>query len=260
MSLLPLGSLILLPLPRGHGRGGMKSFFFPPRNLRDELLDLDEAPYEEVRDSLNDVAMVNRYLSGYRVLLHHAEKFLKEHKTERPFMVLDAATGSADQPVALAKLARKLNIPIQITAIDINAKMLKVAKDEIQEYPEIRLVQCDVLALPFKNEGFDLAINNLSLHHFNWDNAIAIIKAIYKSARLGFLINDLHRSRIAHAVIFLLTRIFTRNRLTRYDAPVSVMNAFTPSEFQELARQADIESFEIHRHFPYRIAFLGQKK
>ncbi len=238
----------------------MKSFFFPPRNLRDELLDLDEAPYEEVRDSLNDVATVNRYLSGYRVLLHHTEKYLRAHKEDRPFTVLDAATGSADQPVALAKLARKLGVPIQITAIDINAKMLKMAKDQIHQYPEIRLVQCNILALPFKDEGFDLAVNNLSLHHFTWENAVAITRAIYKSAQLGFLINDLHRSRIAHAVIFLLTRIFTRNRLTRYDAPVSVMNAFTPSEFRELARVAEVEPFEIHRHFPYRIAFLGKKK
>ena len=238
----------------------MKSILFPPRNLRDELLDLDKAPYEEVRDSLNDVATVNRYLSGYRVLLHHAGKFLKEHQLGRPFTVLDAATGSADQPVALVKLARRLGVPIQITAIDINSKMLKMAKDEICEYPEIRLVQCDLLALPFKDEGFDLAVNNLSLHHFTWVNAVAILKSIYKSARLGFLVNDLHRSRIAHAVIFLLTRIFTRNRLTRYDAPVSVMNAFTPSEFRELAIQAKIYPFEIHRHFPYRIAFLGKKK
>ena len=237
----------------------MKSFFFPPRNLRDELLDLDEAPYEEVRDSLNDVATVNRYLSGYRVLLYHAKKFLREHKLDRPFSVLDAATGSADQPVALAKLARSMGIPIRITAIDINAKMLKMAKEEIYEYPEIRLVQCDILELPFKDNVFDLAINNLSLHHFSWDNAVAVIKAIYKSARLGFLINDLHRSRIAHAVIFMLTRIFTRNRLTRYDAPVSVMNAFTPSEFGVLAMEAGVEPFEVHRHFPYRIAFLGKK-
>ena len=224
------------------------------------MLDLDEAPYEEVRDSLNDVATVNRYLSGYRVLLHHSEKLLKEHQLDRPFTVLDAATGSADQPVALVRLARRLGISIQITAIDINSKMLKMAKDEICEYPEIRLVQCDLLALPFKDEGFDLAVNNLSLHHFSWNNAVAILKSIYKSARLGFLVNDLHRSRIAHAAIFLLTRIFTRNRLTRYDAPVSVMNAFTPSEFRELAMQAKIYPFEIHRHFPYRIAFLGKKK
>ena len=224
------------------------------------MLDLDEAPYEEVRDSLNDVATVNRYLSGYRVLLHHSEKLLKEHQLDRPFTVLDAATGSADQPVALVRLARRLGISIQITAIDINSKMLKMAKDEICEYPEIRLVQCDLLALPFKDEGFDLAVNNLSLHHFTWKNAVAILKSIYKSARLGILINDLHRSRIAHAVIFVLTRIFTRNRLTRYDAPVSVMNAFTPSEFRELGMQAKITPFEIHRHFPYRIAFLGKKK
>ena len=237
----------------------MKSLFFPPRNFRDELLDLDEAPYEEVRDSLTDVATVNRYLSGYRVLLHHAEKFLKRHNLDRAFTVLDAATGSADQPIALAKLARKMGVTIKITAIDINAKMLKMAKDEIQKYPEIRLVQCDILALPFTDDEFDLAINNLSLHHFSWDNAVAIIKAIYKSARLGFLINDLHRSRIAHTVIFLLTRIFTRNRLTRYDAPVSVMNAFTPSEFRQLAKQAEIKTFKVYRHFPYRIAFLARK-
>ena len=95
----------------------MKSFFFPPRNFRDELLDLDEAPYDEVRDSLSDVANVNHYLSGYRVLLHHAEKFLKEHKLERPFTVLDAATGSADQPVALANLARTMDIPIKMWAL-----------------------------------------------------------------------------------------------------------------------------------------------
>ena len=237
----------------------MKSFFFPPRNLRDELLDLDEASYEEVRDSLRDVKTVNRYLSGYRVLLHHIKKLLKRHREDRPFTVLDAATGSADQPIAFAKVARTMGIPVRIIAIDINAKMLKMAKEETSEYPEIHLVQSDILSLPFKDEEFDLAINNLSLHHFSWNNSITIIRAIYKSARLGFLINDLHRSRVAYMAIFLLTRIFTRNRLTRYDAPVSVMNAFTPSEFRELARQAEIETFEIHRHFPYRIAFLGQK-
>lgn len=238
----------------------MSSFLFPPRNLRDELLDLDEAPYEEVRDSLKDVATVNRYLSGYRVLLHHVEPFLKSHKPDRPFRVLDAATGSADQPVALVKLARRLGISIHITAIDINTKMLRFAKEEVALYPEIKLVQCDILSLPFQDESFDLTVNSLSLHHFSWEKAVKILRSIYKAARLGMVVNDLHRSRIAHAAIYLLTRIFTRNRLTRYDAPVSVMNAFTPKEFQELSQQAGVEPYEIHRHFPYRIALIGRKR
>jgi len=237
----------------------MKSFFFPPRNLRDELLDLDEASYEEVQDSLQDVATVNRYLSGYRVLLQHMEPILKSHKANRPFRVMDAATGSADQPVELVKLARRIGIPIHITAIDINAKMLKLAQEEVACYPEIQLLQCDILSLPFRENAFDLVVNSLSLHHFSWDKAVTILRTIYKAGRLGIVVNDLHRSRVAHVVIFILTRIFTRNRLTRYDAPVSVMNAFTPKEFCKLAQQAKIDPYEIHRHFPYRIALLGRK-
>lgn len=148
----------------------------PPRNLRPELLDLDEAPYEEVRDSLRDVAQVNRYLSGYRVLLHHAGKLLRAHTGPRPFTVLDAATGSADQPAALVRLARKLKVPLRVTAIDINRKMLRMAREETEAYPEIELVQGDILSLPFRENHFDLAVNSLSLHHFTREQAVAILR------------------------------------------------------------------------------------
>ena len=76
----------------------LSKLFLPPRNLRDELLDLDEAPYDEVRDSLRDVALVNRYLSGYRVLLYHVGPFLKNHKADRPFTILDAAKIDSGDP------------------------------------------------------------------------------------------------------------------------------------------------------------------
>jgi SAM-dependent methyltransferase len=136
---------------------------------------------------------------------------------------------------------------------------LKLAQKEVACYPEIQLLQCDILSLPFRENAFDLVVNSLSLHHFSWDKAVTILRTIYKAGRLGIVVNDLHRSRVAHVVIFILTRIFTRNRLTRYDAPVSVMNAFTPKEFCKLAQQAKIDPYEIHRHFPYRIALLGRK-
>ena len=237
----------------------LSKLFLPPRNLRDELLDLDEAPYDEVRDSLRDVALVNRYLSGYRVLLYHVGPFLKNHKADRPFTILDAATGSADQPIAIVKLARRLRVPVQITAIDINAKMLRLAREEAASFPEIRLVQCDILSLPFCDGEFDLAVNSLSLHHFSWEKVVTILRSMFKAGRLGVVINDLHRSRIAHTVIFLLTRTFTRNRLTRYDAPVSVMNSFSPKEFHRLAQEAEMEPYEVYCHFPYRIALVVWK-
>lgn len=234
-------------------------FSAPVRKLRPELLDIDEAPYEEVRESLGDVRRVNKYLGGYRVLLRHMEPFLRNHPMDRPFTVLDVATGSADQPVAIVDLARKLRVPVRVTAIDINNKMLKLAREETSRYPEIGLVQCDIHSLPFRGNSFDLVVNSLSLHHFTHERAVAILRAIDHHCRRGFIVNDLHRSRVAYAAILLLTRLFTQNRLTRYDAPVSVMNAFTPAEMRSMAEEAGLQQVEVYRHFPYRIALVGKK-
>lgn len=237
----------------------MNFFAAPRRNLRAELLDLDEAPFEEVRESLKDVRRVNKYLSGYKVLLHHVAGFFREYPDKRPFTILDVATGSADQPVAVVRMARRLKIPVRILAIDINRKMLHFAREEAGRFPEIRLMQCDVLSLPFRPGCFDLVINSLSLHHFTRENAKHIIRSMSAVGRCGFIVNDLHRSRVAYCSIVLLTRLFTGNRLTRYDAPVSVMNAFTPQEMLDMARDAEVEHFKVHRHFPYRIALVGKK-
>ncbi len=231
----------------------------PPRNLRPELLDIDESPYEEVRESLVDVRRVNKYLSGYRVLLRHVEPFLRNHTGKRPFMVLDLATGSADQPVAVVDRARAMRVPIRVVAVDINKKMLRLAREETVRYPEINLIQSDVFSVPFKENSFDLVVNSLALHHFSRENAVAILRTAYRCGRHGFIVNDLHRSRVAYASIVLLTRLFTQNRLTRYDAPVSVMNAFTPAEMREMAGSAGIRQFDVHRHFPYRIALVAKK-
>ena len=234
-------------------------FFFPQRNFRAELLDLDEAPFAEVKDSLRDVQRVNKYLSGYRSLLLHVEQFLLRHSVDRPFTILDAATGSADQPVEVVKLARRLGVPVRVTGIDINRKMLRFAREETRDFPEIDFVQCDIHSLPFKENGFDLVINCLSLHHFKTEDAVALIRSFSFLGRKGFIVNDLHRSRVAHAFIFVLTRLLTQNRLTRYDAPVSVMNAFIPDEMATMAREAGLQHAVIHRHFPYRLALVETK-
>lgn len=234
-------------------------FSAPPRNLRPELLDLDEAPFEEVKDSLQDVQRVNRYLSGYRVLLHHMGRFFDQHDTSQPLHILDAATGSADQPMEVVRYARERGIPVRVTAIDINRKMLRYAQEEARGFPEIQFVQCNVLEMPFRNDSFDVVINSLALHHFSRDHAVAMLKSFSRLARRGVIINDLHRSRVAYGSIYILTRLLTQNRLTRYDAPVSVMNAFTPKEMQTMAQEAGWQQFEVHRHFPYRIALVEKK-
>ena len=231
----------------------------PPRNLKPELLDLDNAPFDEVKDSLEDVRLVNKYLGGYKVLLYYFREFIKKHVLDEEFSVLDLATGSADQPIAIVDAARKLDVKIKVLALDINSKMLDYAYEKIRGYSEIRLVQGDIHSIPFAKNSFDLVTNNLSLHHFTRNQAVNILRTADLIGRRGFIINDLHRSRIAFAFIKVLTRLVTNNRLTRHDAPVSVMNAFTPSEMAGMAQEAGVKNFTVNRHFPYRIGLVGIK-
>ena len=227
-------------------------FSSPPRNLKPELLDLDEAPFDEVQDSLEDVRLVNRYLGGYRVLLYYIRNFIKRHPLDKEFLVLDLATGSADQPIVVVDMARQLNVKIKVVALDINSKMLNYAHEKIRGYPESHLVHGE--------NSFDVVMNSLSLHHFTRIQAVNILRMADLVSRCGFIINDLHRSRIAHAFILILTRLVTKNRLTRHDAPVSVMNAFTPSEMAEMAQEAGVKCFTVNRHFPYRIGLVSTRK
>jgi len=173
---------------------------------------------------------------------------------------LDLATGSADQPIVVVDMARQLNVKIKVVALDINSKMLNYAHEKIRAYPEILLVQGDIHSPPFGENSFDIVMNSLSLHHFTRIQAVNILRMADLVSRYGFIINDLHRSRIAHAFILILTRLVTKNRLTRHDAPVSVMNAFTPSEMAEMAQEAGVNCFTVNRHFPYRIGLVSTRK
>ncbi|SVE48267.1 uncharacterized protein METZ01_LOCUS501121, partial [marine metagenome] len=151
-------------------------FFPPPRNLKPELLDLDNAPFDEVKDSLEDVLLVNRYLGGYKVLLYYFRKYIRRYALDKEFSVLDLATGSADQPIAIVDAARKLDTKIKVLALDINSKMLDYANEKIRGYPEIHLLQGDIHSIPFAENSFDLVMNNLSLHHFTRNQAVNILR------------------------------------------------------------------------------------
>ncbi len=49
-------------------------------------------------------------------------------------------------------------------------------------------------------------------------------------ARLGIIVNDLSRSRLAWVGAWVMAHTLTRNRFTRHDAPLSVRRAYLPAE------------------------------
>ena len=115
----------------------------------------------------------------------------------------------------------------------------------------------DGFELPFPDRNFDFVICSKTLHHFTEQQAVRLLKEAARVTRRGLLILDLRRSWIAYALIGILSRLFTRNRLTRYDGPLSVLKAFTPAEFTALAGEAGVPGFKIVREPFWLMVLVG---
>jgi 2-polyprenyl-3-methyl-5-hydroxy-6-metoxy-1,4-benzoquinol methylase len=224
-----------------------------------ELQDLEETTDKEIAGSLAALRVVNRYLGGRYAALHNLKRMIERLTTLSKVTVLDIATGSGDIPAALIKWAKGRDLDISITGVDIKEQVVRQARDWNRSCPEITMVQYDALRLPYGPQSFDFVLCCAFLHHLAPSQAIELLVKIDELSRCGFVVTDLRRNRVAYWCIFVLTRMFTQNRLVRYDGPVSVLKAFIPEELRELAGEAGLKNVQIHlRHF-FRMTLSGKK-
>lgn len=232
---------------------------FRERSREPELMDGSDYGREEYFDCLADLRRVNRYLGGYRSLARHLFPLIREQARRHPgakVRLLDIGTGSADIPRTVVDWARAEKIDVQFVVVDINQLAASAAADQVRDYPEIRAIRADALALPFADDGVDFVIASLFLHHFENEAAAALLRGFSRVAREAFVINDLRRHPLAWIAIILLTRIFTRNRLVRNDAAVSVKRGFTDEDIHRIVELAGVR-VGVVRHFPYRYIITG---
>lgn len=211
---------------------------------------------------LRDIARVNRFLGGTRAVLGALDEIVALlPPAPRPITILDIATGSADIPRAIARSARRGRFgrrPVCITATDSHPKVLAVARRQSKGYPEITVSHADMFALPFADHAFDIVLCSLAFHHFGPDGCVRALQEMERIAAAGFVVNDLVRDRIACGLIWALTRIVGANRLTRHDAPLSVLRAFTLPEYVQLTRTAGISCRARSAPF-YRAVIIGKR-
>jgi 2-polyprenyl-3-methyl-5-hydroxy-6-metoxy-1,4-benzoquinol methylase len=235
----------------------------PERRRGPELIDLPPESYSrsEYAGSLADIRKVNRFLGDYRATLKFFSALVSgiAVSAERPIRVLDVATGSADIPVAIAKWARRRGIKVVVTAVDINPLAIREAAAVTRAYPEITVTVADGFSLPFETASFDIVLCAKTLHHFSADETIRLLKEMNRVAAYGYIVMDLRRSWVAWLLISLLVRIFSRNRLTRYDGPLSVLRSYTIGELDALADQAGLTEHRIVRHPFWLMVLVGRK-
>jgi hypothetical protein len=112
-----------------------------------EMIDRPGTDRALVREELQALERANDLLGGHRLVLECVQRLLGSTQVNS-VRVLDLATGAADIPRALVAWARQRHLPITVTAVDRNPEALAMAQEACRGWPEIRLEQHDLAALP----------------------------------------------------------------------------------------------------------------
>lgn len=218
-----------------------------------------QASAHDLVTTLRDIRRANIFGLGTWVVKHHLARLVLDVPKGHTLRVLDLATGSADIPEELCRWARAEGREIAIHATDISSEILEVARLRIDKAGFGDLVDfsvCDASAPPFADNTFDVVVCSLAFHHLDLNQAQATLREMSRLSRVGFIVNDVYRSQGAWVMAWVLTRLTTRNRLTRHDGPASVYRAFTPAELHRMSTNVGV-AVEIMLHPFWRMAVVG---
>jgi SAM-dependent methyltransferase len=219
------------------------------RSRREEQMDsaeLDVAIYAEV---LRDLARVNRWtFTAWPVL-----RFLDRATAGMTrFRLLDVGFGAGDMLRTIAGWAGKRGIEAELVGVDLNPRSAAIAAAATPAGLPISYETGDYRDVP---GPFDFVISSQVAHHMSDRELDDFIAFMERSARRGWLINDLHRHRFAHAGFPLLARLLGVHRIVRDDGTLSIARSFRAAEWREiLARAGVTEGVAVVRRFPFRLS------
>jgi ubiquinone/menaquinone biosynthesis C-methylase UbiE len=221
-----------------------------------EIMDRQGTDPVVLAAGLEELRKINQRFGGWRAVRRGIRPLLDRADPAKPIEILDLGTGSADYPVHLAGWTRRLGRRVRIEAVDVNPFMVATARERAAAWPEIAIKEMDVLSPAYPDKSFDIVLASLTLHHFSRPDAIRILREMNRMSRVGFIVNDLDRSRIGAWVVWLYGHLATSNPITRHDAYLSMLRGFTKDEMIVMSGEAGIESVVVKRAPFFRLVLV----
>lgn len=196
--------------------------------------------------SLADIDRLNAWFGGYALTFRAVEALLEDRGRPSPPgsappvpVVVDVGGGRGDLARRLLRRARRRGRPLRVVVVD---------RAPGPTAPGVLRIRADATALPIRPGGVDVVVTLLTLHHLEPAAAVRCLAEMRAAARRGIVVNDLLRSPLTLAMVWLATRLFCRHRFSRNDGPLSVRRAYSPRELAALARRAGIGGLRIRRY------------
>jgi 2-polyprenyl-3-methyl-5-hydroxy-6-metoxy-1,4-benzoquinol methylase len=159
----------------------------------------------------------------------------------------------------LSDFGYKNNYKFNLIGIDANAFTIDYATKLSKEYPNISYKCEDIFSKVFSQLEYDIMLCTLTLHHFKNEQINYLIELFSKQARIGIVINDLHRNIIAYRAFQVLCFIFRLNRMSREDGLVSILRGFKKQELINFSKINKLENYTINWKWAFRYQWIIKK-
>jgi ubiquinone/menaquinone biosynthesis C-methylase UbiE len=226
----------------------------PREEHRLELLDRPMS-FADRATSLADIERLNAWFGGHRLTLGEVARRLAALPRARRVLVLDVGGGRGDFARHLVAWARRERRSLRVLVLDRDGPTAALARRHCVDMAEITVVQGDATALPFRDDGVDVVVSVLTLHHLDPDGAVSMLAEMRAAAREALVVNDLLRGRLAWLAVWLTTRLFARHPAARHDGPLSVRRVYSVRELATLAEKARLGRFTV-RPVPWLVRTL----
>ncbi len=227
------------------------------RSKEKEIMDDLEMGGPLVIDALDHIAAINKWLGGNQVSISGLNKLLKNHPKEKEVVILDLGCGNGDMLRQAADFGRRKGFNFNLIGIDANPTTIQYARKLSEKYPEISYDQQDIFSDDFQKVKYDVAFCTLFLHHFEDDFIVKFLKTLTDNARMGVVINDLHRHPMAY-VLFKFISLFISNHVVTTDGAISILRAFKKVDLERFANQL-IHKSTISWHWAFRFRWIIRK-
>lgn len=212
------------------------------RALEDERMDADDLSAAEYAAIVADLAKVNRLTMTARPTL----AFIERAAQGRTFRLLDVGFGHGDMLRAIAT-----RFPdAELVGVDLNPRSEPAARSATPPELPIRYVTGDYADLA--DEPWDLIVSSLVAHHMTHDQLVAFLRFMNRHAQMGWLVNDLHRHRLAYAGYSLLASAMRWHPIVRADGTLSIARSYRPPEWPPILAEAGVDA-RVYRSFPFRL-------
>ena len=225
---------------------------FSQRSNDVEIMDDLNFHNEVVFQTLRELDFINQWLGGNAVTLSAVEKVWKTIPEGHSFSIVDLGCGSGEMLRLIAQKASIQNKKVLLTGIDANPHIVNYAIDHSGNFDNIKFEALNIFSNEFQSQTIDIVIATLFLHHFSNEVLIQFFASLKKQAKIGIIINDIHRHPLAYYSIKWLTSLFSKSSMVKFDAPLSVLRAFARSELKAILEKAEIKNYELKWKWAFR--------